>query len=142
MLRIRVKQIDDDELEITILSAKSAGNDKLTTSEDHTHTVVATHQERRAATELTTFLKDGRRSASECVEFLKGAGFNVEVMNFGRVRKCGDIGHWQREGKSWWALRSLSGELAEMAESCDDWFDVCLAEGSELIEEDYCGYIG
>jgi hypothetical protein len=61
-------------------------------------------QARAAATELKNFLKDGKRSASECHAFLKRAGYSVEVLNFGRVRKMADIGHYQEAGQSWWFL--------------------------------------
>jgi hypothetical protein len=61
-------------------------------------------QARAAATDLTKFLSDGKRSARECHEFLKRAGYSVDVLNFGRVRKLADIGHYQEAGQSWWFL--------------------------------------
>lgn len=69
------------------------------------------HRSRRgapheAAVELKSFLKDGERAARECEQYLKNAGFAVEKMNLGRVRRLAGVGTYRIERKWWWWLLS------------------------------------
>jgi len=65
-------------------------------------------QEKAAAVELKNFLNSGKQSAAACQSFLRESGFDVEKMNFGRVRKYAGVLHKQEGGgentKSMWYL--------------------------------------
>jgi len=96
-------------------------------------------QWKKAALELKSFLKDGKRPALECQEYLKSRGF--EIGDWCRVRKYAGVETAKKERKSWWFLSSPSVEIIE---SCDEGFRLCFAENSglELIDEDNCGFVG
>jgi len=101
MLTLRVKQIADDELEIRILPASPQTGEPLVK-------ILPTHervsQMRAAADALNTFLKNGKRSARDCWEFLKGAGFETDEMNPTRLRQIAGVDTAQKERRSWWFL--------------------------------------
>jgi len=115
MLTIRVKRINDNEVDITILPAKPAGEPTLN-EEPTTEKIITTHerltQERGAAIELKNFLKDGARYSLDCWAFLKSAGFKTDEMNPTRVRRYAEVEITRKEGKSWWFLSAPLREAA------------------------------
>lgn len=133
MLKIRVKRITDDEVEITILpKERDYVPPSPTTAESADaapEPLPACSPERIAADKLKTFLvENGKWSASGCQEFLRGQGLSVDGLNFSRVRKMADVGHYQEGGRSWWFLispiRAAAAELKKF-----------LADGEHLESE-------
>jgi hypothetical protein len=108
MMTIRVKPLANGEVEIRFVP-DAPKPPRMTQVEDIEGLVQRPSMlslEKKAAEVLRPFLQNGQRSARECEEFLKDAGFKIEEMNMTRVRKNAGISFVFRERKGWWFLPS------------------------------------
>jgi hypothetical protein len=59
-----------------------------------------------AAAILKEYLRDGEKSATECTEHLKKAGFDLEKLNSRRIRYRAKVGTRQKQKQWWWYLET------------------------------------
>lgn len=106
-MKIRVKQIADDEVEISFVADKPQ-------AETSTPVLSIPTLEREAGERLKTLLKDagGVLSARDCFQALSAVGCRIDEMNGSRVRRSAGVDCFQKEGRSWWFLEQPISDAA------------------------------